>query len=398
METIKLHLLYVLPKRLYFGQGHRGRLTHALGVVQGMLAQGARVTVMSGPGACAYFARHPRLRVLEVGGDVAGRRAGIWLLELHRKIDEELRSDRSIDNVLVRYAVSIGCTFVPLIRRFRDHCWCFEVNSLAYNQYAGLPAFLRKSVRQLEARILNEASLVYVVSNALREDLMAAKPGMHGKITVVPNAASSVPRPAVVWSRTTKPQAEPGQSLRLTYLGVFQPYYELDVLAKAFAKLALDGINVELHLFGDGPGRAKVEEITKGLDGVVFHGRYVISDLIATDTLDQHTILMLPNKADGMSRIGSPTKLYEYMSFGCPIVASRVGQAVDVLEDGVSGLFYEPGDPSSCAAAILRLVQDEDLRARLGSAAWSEFTRNHTWESRMGSLARAMTQLSSVGS
>jgi glycosyltransferase involved in cell wall biosynthesis len=59
----------------------------------------------------------------------------------------------------------------------------------------------------------------------------------------------------------------------------------------------------------------------------------------------------------------------EAMSRGRPVVASRLGGIVDIIEDGVSGVLVRPADPDALAAAIQRLIDDDVLRERLGVAA-----------------------------
>lgn len=64
-----------------------------------------------------------------------------------------------------------------------------------------------------------------------------------------------------------------------------------------------------------------------------------------------------------------PTVILEGMSASCAVIASRLGGAVEMLEDGVSGLFFDPGSSESLADKIAALVDDAPLRRRLGAAA-----------------------------
>jgi glycosyltransferase involved in cell wall biosynthesis len=92
-------------------------------------------------------------------------------------------------------------------------------------------------------------------------------------------------------------------------------------------------------------------------------------------------ILVSPHgrQADGGEFFGSPTKLYEYMAMGKPIVASRVGQIGEVLVDGESALLVGPDDPDALSAAIVRLIDDAGLRENLGRAARQAAETRHTW-------------------
>lgn len=57
--------------------------------------------------------------------------------------------------------------------------------------------------------------------------------------------------------------------------------------------------------------------------------------------------------------------IIEGMAAGTPVVASRAGGAVEIVEDGVTGLLTPPGDSAALAAAMIRLLADASLRTRL---------------------------------
>ena len=56
-------------------------------------------------------------------------------------------------------------------------------------------------------------------------------------------------------------------------------------------------------------------------------------------------------------------------TFWLPVVASRVAGIPEVVANGESGLLVDPGDSAQLAHALMSLVQDKELRSRLGQAA-----------------------------
>lgn len=75
-------------------------------------------------------------------------------------------------------------------------------------------------------------------------------------------------------------------------------------------------------------------------------------------------IFALPSYAEGM-----PMAVLEAMSWGLPVIASPVGGVPQLITHDYNGLLVAPGDVEGLAAAIRRLMQDPQLRQRLGSAA-----------------------------
>src|SRR5207249_8347971 len=93
----------------------------------------------------------------------------------------------------------------------------------------------------------------------------------------------------------------------------------------------------------------------------------------------------VPN-SDGSRFFGHPTKLFDYMATGRGIVASRLEQIGEVLEHERTALLVPPGDDAELATAIVRLVDDPDLRARLGASARRQVLQDHTWEANVRRL------------
>ena len=68
----------------------------------------------------------------------------------------------------------------------------------------------------------------------------------------------------------------------------------------------------------------------------------------------------------------------EALASGVPVVAPRAGGPVDVVDDGVAGFLYEPGDAADLAAYVDSLASDPLLRTRMGLAA-RRSVRTRSW-------------------
>jgi glycosyltransferase involved in cell wall biosynthesis len=147
-------------------------------------------------------------------------------------------------------------------------------------------------------------------------------------------------------------------------------------------------------LIGDGPLHAEVaaDIDRRGLSdrvlltGVVAHDRAV--ELLAC--CDVCVSPHVPNP-DGTAFFGSPTKLFEYMGLGRAIVASDLAQIGEVLEDGRTALLTAPGDVQAAASAVVRLLDDDALRTRLGEAALATAVESYTWDAHVRRILQALT-------
>ncbi len=72
-------------------------------------------------------------------------------------------------------------------------------------------------------------------------------------------------------------------------------------------------------------------------------------------------IFVLPSYSEGFS-----TAILEAMASGLPVIATNVGAAPEIIENGVNGYIVEPGDIDSLSARIQQLIDNEELRMKMG--------------------------------
>jgi len=138
---------------------------------------------------------------------------------------------------------------------------------------------------------------------------------------------------------------------------------------------------VRLVLGGDGPLREKLSNEAEKLgvsNHVSFIGRipwdHVQKFLASSD------IFVLPSVKDNYGNMdGLPTVLLEAMGCGIPIVASNIGGAVMVVENGRTGLLFQTGDSQALADAICSLAGDLERRKAIGQAARNAVEKQFNW-------------------
>ncbi|HSE96831.1 MAG TPA: glycosyltransferase, partial [Blastocatellia bacterium] len=256
------------------------------------------------------------------------------------------------------------------------------------------PVGLIWMLRRFELLNLRAADLIFVVSEVERRNVIDQGIAPQ-KIIVNPNGVDA---------DIFKPGCG-GMNVRRTlgiedrvvvgFLGTFGPWHGAPVLARATGLLGPDH-NCHFLFIGDGDERAPTESIIESSGNsarATFTGRIPHASVPAY--LDACDILVSPHveAGDGTLFFGSPTKLFEYMAMARPVIASRLGQIADVIEDDVNGLLAEPGDSRAIAARIEMLADDEELRRRLGAAARDTVNERFTWRH---NAARVFESVSSV--
>ena len=153
---------------------------------------------------------------------------------------------------------------------------------------------------------------------------------------------------------------------RLLFVGVLERYKNIEVLADAWRLVAATRPDARLHLVGQGTQDAVAESLVR--EGVEWERRIEAPEVAAA--MDRARALLLPSASEGLPRI-----VIESFMRSRAVIGSRAGGTPDIVEDGVNGLLVSPGDAPALAAAIERILDDDELASRLGAAAAESSTR-----------------------
>ena len=147
------------------------------------------------------------------------------------------------------------------------------------------------------------------------------------------------------------------------FVGVLERYKAVDVLAEAWRLVAPRVPHATLHLVGRGALHETPTALVRDLPTQARWTESLSTPEVAR-ALDEATVLVLPSRSEGLGRV-----VVEAFCRGRAVVGSRVGGIPDIVEDGVSGVLVEPGDPQALADALVRVLSDGSLAESLGAAA-----------------------------
>jgi glycosyltransferase involved in cell wall biosynthesis len=244
-------------------------------------------------------------------------------------------------------------------------------------------------LKRFERLNLRAADIIFVVAEVEKRNLIATKIAAE-KIFVNANGVDADRFRPHCGGNDIRRSLGIDNRIVVGFAGTFGPWHGAPVLAEA-ARLVTPNTNCQFVFVGDGDQRAQTESIIDASRAsATFTGR--ISHDAVPAYLDACDILVSPHvsPADGSEFFGSPTKLFEYLSMAKAVIASRLGQIADVIDDDDNGMLVEPGDARALADAIERLARDESLRERLGVAARQTVVERYTWRHNAARVFDAM--------
>jgi glycosyltransferase involved in cell wall biosynthesis len=186
----------------------------------------------------------------------------------------------------------------------------------------------------------------------------------------------------------------------LGFLGTFARWHGVLFLAGEIPLLAARHPELHVVLIGDGDHRPEVEaRLAESAAASRVHFTGLVSRDRVPALLAACDVLLSPHLpfSDGTPFFGSPTKLFEYLAAGRPVVASNLGQIGRVVADGETGILYPPGDGAAFREAVSRLVADPDLRRRLGRRARETAETSYTWEANVRRALSGFVTLPGTG-
>ncbi len=253
-----------------------------------------------------------------------------------------------------------------------------EEKKLFTQDIAPIQKFMAKSVRKF---CLRNTSHIIAVSNNLEKFLFDnAVVKQEDKITVLPNAADVTAFSKQFDKQRLKAALHLENKFIIAYTGTLQVWYAIEDLVSAMPLVVEKIPNAFLLIAGEGQAREKLEKQIKqlGISNHVQFTGYVPHSKIP-EFISLADVVVAPYKEVGMAFFNSPIKIFEYLSAGKAIVATKIGQITEILQDQHTALLVTPSRIEELANAIIRLARDEQLRNYLAKNAKIE-AQKYSWD------------------
>lgn len=154
--------------------------------------------------------------------------------------------------------------------------------------------------------------------------------------------------------------------------------YAIDTVIKTFFQLnnKYPNSNLKLLLAGSGSRDEEYKQLVNKLhikSKTVFTGRILYEDVVNYYNMIDIFVNVSYNESFGVS-------VLEASACELPVVVSKIGGLIEVVEENKTGLFVEAGSISSLCDALEKLIYDTELRSKMGKAGREFVSKNYDWK------------------
>lgn len=358
-----------------------GSVSHSVGVIKALVEQGHHVVCASSAMVnnmkqlpLMAFVELKTLRIFRCLGHKINALISNFLftiraMRLCRKYD--------IDYIYQRHSM-LNCTGIILSWWYKKPLILEFNSSQVWADTQGTPKRklrMRWLVRWLEGINIRFADRIIAISDPIKTNLIAlgARPE---RIIVNPNGVDTqFFNPARLMNKRQEIRASLGIQDRFVFgfIGSFYYWHGVDMLVHMIPRVVALHNEAYFLLIGNGILHAQIKSAIDKIDlarnATTFIG--MVSPEQARHYLAACDAFLSPTQpTDGTSFFGSPTKLFEYMSLGKPIIASQLDQLADILKPALTLDDIKKITPERIKDAVGIVVPPEDVVGFVKAACW----------------------------
>lgn len=237
------------------------------------------------------------------------------------------------------------------------------------------------AIRRVETELARRVDALVCICTGIQNE-MIGRGVPRERVHVVPNGVDTDAFAPIPPDEGLRARYGLGRKKVVAYIGTLFPFEGVRDLTQALVGLIKDRGRDDIRglIVGEGPSHdeCKASTAAAGLADKVLHvGRVPHAEVKALYSIAD--VLVYPRTGGRLTERVTPLKPLEAMALEKPVIGSDVGGLRELIEDDATGLIHRRGDMDDLVQKILRLVDDQTLRRRLGRSARQWVVENRQW-------------------
>jgi len=228
--------------------------------------------------------------------------------------------------------------------------------------------------KHLFSSVMGWAKRVIVLSNVIARHMLEDFAVPHERIKLVPRSVD------LERFKYLDPQAKRKEDFNVGIVGRITPLKGHLHFIKALARVSRSVPHLKIWIVGDAPAskeayKEEVQVLVRRL-GLWHCTEFLGAQRDVPGILAYLDLVVLATTThEAFGRV-----VVEAMAAGVPVVATKVGGVVDIIEDGKNGVLVPPADPKSMADAIMRIFNDPQLARAMAENAYVQVKEKYNVE------------------
>ncbi len=177
----------------------------------------------------------------------------------------------------------------------------------------------------------------------------------------------------------------------LTTVSFLNPFKNPQTIIEACGLLAREGFDFRLFVAGEGVLKTKLQSLSNTL-GISDQVHWLGHVADPRQLLQASDVFVLASTGEAFGLV-----LPEAMACGLPVVATRSGGIVEIVQHSATGLLVPPLNPEALAGALKELIQNPELRTSMGARGASRVAQMFTVDAVVANTMRIYESLNLIG-
>lgn len=233
--------------------------------------------------------------------------------------------------------------------------------------------------KRLERKIIRESDKIVTVSNSMRNILFTYGAKLEN-IEVICDGVDTK-----IFKRTDeeKLRSEFGKSAEnvIIFQGVIDPQDSPQIILDAAKEVVKKHCQTMFWIIGDGTAVSSLKQKVAQdnlTEHFYFSGWVKQEELARYISVSDIGLVILPDSLSARGRV--TLKEFEYWACGVPVIVPQLPALEEVVEEGKTGFFYQPGDFKSLAQKIMLLIENKDMGKKMGQRGMEVAKEKFEWQ------------------
>ena len=229
---------------------------------------------------------------------------------------------------------------------------------------------------KLESEMAHDATLIVTISEYSLKKIKEHYQVDASKVRIVPNGVAIEKFKPLEDTQAAKQNFELTNQPTVLFVGSLIPRKGLTFLVEAARKVVKEKQTTQFLIVGEGPLHSQLTKMLASAN-LTAHFRFLgkVSDDLLPSVYNCADVFVLPSIQEGQGIV-----LLEAQACGKPVVAFDLGGINEAVHNGVTGLLVPLGNTEALANALLKLLDDESLRVRMGVSGRRFVSDFFTWD------------------